>query len=165
PCIFTFSSSQENAAHDTEDRKPSDDLEVSEAEQATEEGNTSAGGIVTESDPDLEVEYREHSDNAESLSGSETVNQDDDSFSVLGGDSLNGQDLPEHEMPPLFVHLICSVTHKHQHGSMPVLTLPTCLGESLRTWNWISHIALRSEEFSFSSDCPMRLHDPLSGQC
>ncbi|XP_040216818.1 KICSTOR complex protein SZT2 isoform X2 [Rana temporaria] len=114
---------EENGAHDTGDRKPSDDMEVSEAE-----GNTSAGGIVTESDPDLEVEYREHSDNAESLSGSETVNQDDDSFSVLG-DSLNGQDLPEHEMPPLFVHLICSVTHKHQHGSMPVLTLPTCLGE------------------------------------
>nr|DBA17764.1 TPA: hypothetical protein GDO54_016088 [Pyxicephalus adspersus] len=120
---------EEDATQDTGDRKPSEDMDISEAEQATEEGNTSAGGIVTESDPDLEVEYREHSDNAESLSGSETVNQDDDSFSVLGGDSLNGQDLPEHEMPPLFVHLICSVTHKHQHGSMPVLTLPTCLGE------------------------------------
>ncbi|KAM5148148.1 LOW QUALITY PROTEIN: KICSTOR complex protein SZT2 [Mantella aurantiaca] len=120
---------EENASQDPGDRKPSDDLEVSEAEQATEEGNTSTGGIVTESDPDLEVEYREHSDNAESLSGSETVNQDDDSFSVLGGDSLNGQDLAEHEMPPLFVHLICSVAHKNQHGSMPVLTLPTCLGE------------------------------------
>ncbi|XP_075472186.1 KICSTOR complex protein SZT2 isoform X4 [Ascaphus truei] len=111
------------------DRKHSEDMEVSEAEQAVEEGNTSTGAIATESDPDLEVEYREHSDAADSLSESETVNQDEDSFSVLGGDSLNGHDLPEHEMPPLFVHLICSVTHKNQHGSMPVLTLPTCLGE------------------------------------
>ncbi|XP_075037796.1 KICSTOR complex protein SZT2 isoform X2 [Mixophyes fleayi] len=120
---------EEDAARETGDRKPSDDMEVSEAEQAVEEGNMSAAGITTESDSDLEVEYREHSDNAESLSGSETVNQDDDSFSVLGGDSLNGQDLSEHEMPPLFVHLICSVTNKNQHGSMPVLSLPTCLGE------------------------------------
>ncbi|KAM4722946.1 KICSTOR complex protein SZT2, partial [Rhinophrynus dorsalis] len=120
---------EEDAHLEEAERKPSEDLEVSEAEQAVEEGNTSAGGIATESDPDLEVEYREHSDNADSLSESETVNQDEDSFSVLGGDSLNGQDLPEHEMPPLFVHLICSVTHKNQHGSMPVLTLPTCLGE------------------------------------
>ncbi|XP_068095547.1 KICSTOR complex protein SZT2 isoform X3 [Hyperolius riggenbachi] len=120
---------EEDTSQDMGDRKPSEDMEISEAEQATEEGNTSTGGIVTESDPDLEVEYREHSDNAESPSESETVNQDDDSFSVLGGDSLNGQDLVEHEMPPLFVHLICSVTHKNQHGSMPVLTLPTCLGQ------------------------------------
>ncbi|XP_066454017.1 KICSTOR complex protein SZT2 isoform X8 [Eleutherodactylus coqui] len=120
---------EEDTSQDTGDRKPSEDMEVSEAEQATEEGNTSAGAIATESDPDLEVEYREHSDNAESMSESETVNQDDDSFSVLGGDSLNGQEMSELEMPPLFVHLICSVTHKSQHGSMPVLTLPTCLGE------------------------------------
>ncbi|XP_073499754.1 KICSTOR complex protein SZT2 isoform X2 [Phyllobates terribilis] len=120
---------EEDSTQDTGDTKPSDDMEVSEAEQATEEGNTSVGGITTESDPDLEVEYREHSDNAESMSESETVNQDDDSFSVLGGDSLNGQEMSELEMPPLFVHLICSVTHKNQHGSMPVLTLPTCLGE------------------------------------
>ncbi|KAM3915556.1 KICSTOR complex protein SZT2 isoform 2-T2 [Leptodactylus fuscus] len=130
--FFYYPSSQrreEDTAQDTGDRKPSEDMEVSEAEQATEEGNTSAGGIATESDPDLEVEYREHSDNAESMSESETVNQDDDSFSVLGGDSLNGQEMSELEMPPLFVHLICSVTHKNQHGSMPVLTLPTCLGE------------------------------------
>ncbi|KAM9324637.1 KICSTOR complex protein SZT2 [Gastrophryne carolinensis] len=129
--FFYYPSSQrreEDAAQDTLCRKPSEDMEVSEAEQAMEEGNTSAGAIATESDPDLEVEYREHSDNAESMSESETVNQDDDSFSVLG-DSLNGQDLTEYEMPPLFVHLICSVTHKNQHGSMPVLTLPTCLGE------------------------------------
>ncbi|KAG8431965.1 hypothetical protein GDO86_018743 [Hymenochirus boettgeri] len=111
------------------DQKPSEDLDVSEAEQAMEEGNTSTGGITTESDPDLEVEYREHSDIAGSHSESETVNQDEDSFSVLGGESINGQDHFEQEMPPLFVHLICSVTHKNQHGSMPVLTLPTCLGE------------------------------------
>ncbi|XP_075688770.1 LOW QUALITY PROTEIN: KICSTOR complex protein SZT2 [Rhinoderma darwinii] len=130
--FFYFPSSQrreEDPTQDPGDRKPSEDMEVSEAEQATEEGNTSTGGIATESDPDLEVEYREHSDNAESMSGSDTVNQDDDSFSVLGGDSLNGQETSELEMPPLFVHLICSVTHKNQHGSMPVLTLPTCLGE------------------------------------
>ncbi|XP_044157579.1 KICSTOR complex protein SZT2 isoform X2 [Bufo gargarizans] len=120
---------EEDTTQDTGDRKPSEDMEASEAEQATEEGNTSTGGIATESDPDLEVEYREHSDNAGSMSESETVNQDDDSFSVLGGDSLNGQEVPELEMPPLFVNLICSVTHKNQHGSMPVLTLPTCLGE------------------------------------
>ncbi|XP_071984543.1 KICSTOR complex protein SZT2 isoform X3 [Engystomops pustulosus] len=129
--FFYFPSSQrreEDISQDTGDRKPSEDMEISEAEQVTEEGNTSTGGIATESDPDLEVEYREHSDNAESMSESETVNQDDDSFSVLG-DSLNGQEVSELEMPPLFVHLICSVTHKNQHGSMPVLTLPTCLGE------------------------------------
>ncbi|XP_056389014.1 KICSTOR complex protein SZT2 isoform X4 [Hyla sarda] len=129
--FFYFPSSQrreDDTTQDTRDRNPSEDMEVSEAEQATEEGNTSTGGIATESDPDLEVEYREHSDNAESVSESETVNQDDDSFSVLG-DSLNGQEMSELEMPPLFVHLICSVTHKSQHGSMPVLTLPTCLGE------------------------------------
>ncbi|KAM4642202.1 KICSTOR complex protein SZT2 [Discoglossus pictus] len=120
---------EEELNQEESDRKPSEDMEVSEAEQAIEEGNMSTGGIATESDPDLEVEYREHSDNADSPSESDTVNQDEDSFSVLGGDSLNGQDLPEHEMPPLFVHLICSVTHKNQHGSMPVLTLPTCLRE------------------------------------
>ncbi|XP_075176564.1 KICSTOR complex protein SZT2 isoform X2 [Anomaloglossus baeobatrachus] len=130
--FFYYPSSQrreEDSTQETGETKPSDDMEVSEAEQATEEGNTSMGGITTESDPDLEVEYRDHSDNAESMSESETVNQDDDSFSVLGGDSLNGQEMSEMEMPPLFVHLICSVTHKNQHGSMPVLTLPTCLGE------------------------------------
>ncbi|XP_077133619.1 KICSTOR complex protein SZT2 isoform X3 [Ranitomeya variabilis] len=130
--FFYYPSSQrreEDSTQETGETKPSDDMEVSEAEQATEEGNMSVGGITTESDPDLEVEYREHSDNAESMSGSETVNQDDDSFSVLGADSLNGQEMSELEMPPLFVHLICSVTHKNQHGSMPVLALPTCLGE------------------------------------
>ncbi|XP_053549576.1 KICSTOR complex protein SZT2 isoform X2 [Bombina bombina] len=120
---------EEEIQQEEVERKHSEDLDMSEAEQAIEEGNISTGGIATESDPDLEVEYREHSDNAESLSDSGTVNQDEDSFSVLGGDSLNGHDLPEHEMPPLFVHLICSVSHKNQHGSMPVLTLPTCLGE------------------------------------
>ncbi|XP_053324892.1 KICSTOR complex protein SZT2 [Spea bombifrons] len=119
---------EEDPPLEVETRKLSEDVEVSDAELAVEEG-TSAGGVTTESDPDLEVEYREHSDNAGSPSESETVNQDEDSFSVLGGDSLNGQDLTEHEMPPLFVHLICSVSHKNQHGSMAVLTLPTCLGE------------------------------------
>ncbi|XP_017949036.2 KICSTOR complex protein SZT2 isoform X4 [Xenopus tropicalis] len=128
-CPSSPKKEQEDLLVENTERKPSEDMEVSEAEQAVEEGNTSTGGIATESDPDLEVEYREHSDNADSMSESETVNQDEDSFSVLGGESLNGQDLSENEMPPLFVHLICSVSHKNQHGSMPVLTLPTCLGE------------------------------------
>ncbi|KAM8930112.1 KICSTOR complex protein SZT2 [Pelodytes ibericus] len=119
---------EEEPPEEVDERKLSEDMEVSDAELAVEEG-ASTGGITTESDPDLEVEYREHSDNAVSGSESDTVNQDEDSFSVLGGDSLNGQDISEHEMPPLFVHLICSVSHKSQHGSTPVLTLPTCLGE------------------------------------
>ncbi|XP_078515442.1 KICSTOR complex protein SZT2 isoform X2 [Lissotriton helveticus] len=128
------SSKKEEEAHqDHMDRKCSDDLDVSETEMAAEDGNMSGGCIATESDPDLEVEYREKSDldfqDIDSPSDSNTVNQDDDSFSVLGGDSLNEQDLLDQEMPPLFVQLICSVTLRNQHGSMPVQTLPTCLGE------------------------------------
>ncbi|CAM5172553.1 unnamed protein product [Natator depressus] len=126
---------EEEASRDQADRKGSEDMEGSEAELAAEEGTVSGCGIATESDPELEVEYREKLENefpdVGSLSDSNTVNQDDDSFSVLGGDSLNEQELLEQEMPPLFMHLTCSVKLRSQHSSMPVRSLPTCLGEVL----------------------------------
>ncbi|KAJ7410096.1 Protein SZT2 [Willisornis vidua] len=126
---------EEEASRDQADRKGSEDMEVSEAELAAEEGTVSGCCIATESDPELEVEYREKLEHefpdTDSLSDSNTVNQDDDSFSVLGGDSLNEQEFLEQEMPPLFVHLTCSVKLRSQHSSMPVQSLPTCLGEVL----------------------------------
>ncbi|KAM6327695.1 KICSTOR complex protein SZT2 isoform 5-T5 [Podargus strigoides] len=126
---------EEEASRDQADRKGSEDVEGSEAELAAEEGTVSGCCIATESDPELEVEYREKLENefpdTDSLSDSNTVNQDDDSFSVLGGDSLNEQEFLEQEMPPLFVHLTCSVKLRSQHSSMPVQSLPTCLGEVL----------------------------------
>ncbi|XP_044883359.1 KICSTOR complex protein SZT2 isoform X6 [Mauremys mutica] len=128
---------EEEASRDQADRKGSEDMEGSEAELAAEEGAGTVSGccIATESDPELEVEYREKLENEfpdlGSLSDSNTVNHDDDSFSVLGGDSLNEQELLEQEMPPLFVHLTCSVKLRSQHSSMPVRSLPTCLGEVL----------------------------------
>lgn len=101
-------------------------------------GTVSGCCIATESDPELEVEYREKLEHefpdSDSLSDSNTVNQDDDSFSVLGGDSLNEQEFLEQEMPPLFVHLTCSVKLRSQHSSMPVQSLPTCLGRSNSCW-------------------------------
>ncbi|XP_041064757.1 KICSTOR complex protein SZT2 isoform X7 [Carcharodon carcharias] len=129
---------EEETYQDERERKQSEENDLSELENAGEEGNTSGCGIVTESDPDLEVEYRERSDkelqDVDSLSDTNTVNRDDDSFSVLGGDSLNEQDFSDQEMPPLFVHLTCSVGGKKCHGpfsveSIPVESLPTCLGE------------------------------------
>ncbi|XP_038267923.1 KICSTOR complex protein SZT2 isoform X3 [Dermochelys coriacea] len=126
---------EEEVSRDQADRKGSEDMEGSEAELAAEEGTVSGCGIATESDPELEVEYREKLENefldVGSLSDSNTVNHDDDSFSVLGGDSLNEQELLEQEMPPLFMHLTCSVKLRSQHSSMPVRSLPTCLGEVL----------------------------------
>ncbi|KAM6262725.1 KICSTOR complex protein SZT2 isoform 5-T5 [Porphyrio hochstetteri] len=126
---------EEEASRDQADRKGSEDMEGSEAELAAEEGAVSGCCIATESDPELEVEYREKLEHefpdTDSLSDSNTVNQDDDSFSVLGGDSLNEQEFLEQEMPPLFVHLTCSVKLRSQHSSMPVQSLPTCLGEVL----------------------------------
>ncbi|KAG7488258.1 hypothetical protein MATL_G00032180 [Megalops atlanticus] len=116
-----------------EERRPSEEIEVSEAELATEEENVSGCCIVTESDTDLEVEYRDRADRKlpdnDSLSDSNTVNQDEDSFSILEGVSLLEPEGPQPEMPPLFVHLTCSVNVKNCHGSMPIQTLPTCLGE------------------------------------
>ncbi|XP_078074903.1 SZT2 subunit of KICSTOR complex isoform X3 [Mustelus asterias] len=129
---------EEEIYQDGRERKQSEENDLSELENAGEEGNTSGCGIVTESDPDLEVEYRERSDkelqDIDSLSDTNTVNRDDDSFSVLGGDSLNEQDFSDQEMPPLFVHLTCSLGGKKCHGpfsveSIPVESLPTCLGE------------------------------------
>ncbi|XP_030906559.2 KICSTOR complex protein SZT2 isoform X5 [Melopsittacus undulatus] len=126
---------EEEAPRDQADRKGSEDMEGSELELAAEEGAVSGCCIATESDPELEVEYREKLEHefpdTDSLSDSNTVNQDDDSFSVLGGDSLNEQEFLEQEMPPLFVHLTCSVKLRSQHSSMPVQSLPTCLGEVL----------------------------------
>lgn len=78
------------------------------------------------------MEYRERPDHefleTDSLSDSNTVNQDEDSFSVLG-DSLAEQELLEQDMPPLFMHLTCTVKLRSKHGFMPVRSLPTCLGE------------------------------------
>ncbi|KAG2461412.1 SZT2 protein, partial [Polypterus senegalus] len=114
-------------------RRPSDEMEVSEAELATEDENVSGCCIVTESDTDLEVEYLERLDRElpgnSSLSDSNTVNQDEDSFSILEGDSFLEPEEPQQELPPLFVHLTCSINVKNCHGSMPMQTLPTCLGE------------------------------------
>uniref|UniRef100_A0A3B3D587 SZT2 subunit of KICSTOR complex n=1 Tax=Oryzias melastigma TaxID=30732 RepID=A0A3B3D587_ORYME len=108
---------------------------VSEAEPATEDGEGSAP-ILTESDTDLVVEYEEppaaaslDGGDERSLSDSNTVNQDQDSFSILDGDSLLDGEGPQLDLPPLFVHVTCSVNMKSCHGSMPIRTLPTCLGE------------------------------------
>lgn len=97
------------------------------------EENTCA---LTESDSDLVVEYEEQSGaraqgegEDQSLSDSNTMNQDEDSFSILEGDSLLEPEAMQLDMPPLFVHVTCSVNVKSSHGSMPVQTLPTCLGE------------------------------------
>ncbi|TVK90578.1 KICSTOR complex protein SZT2 [Bagarius yarrelli] len=132
------SSKKDDDSDEERDRRPSEDCDVSEAELATEDENMSGCCIVSDSDTDLEVEYQdqenekaedEEEEGARDDSGSEsnTVNQDEDSFSILDGDSV--LEAPEPEMPPLFVHLVCSVNTKSCHGSMPIRTLPTCLGE------------------------------------
>ncbi|XP_034149809.1 KICSTOR complex protein SZT2 isoform X1 [Esox lucius] len=132
-------SSKKEDSDGEQERRPSAEV-VSEAEPATEDENMSGCCIVTESDTDLEVEYQEKAGGRrslgadgegedESLSDSNTVNQDEDSFSILDGDSLLEAEGPQPEMPPLFVHLTCSVNMKSCHGSMPITTLPTCLGE------------------------------------
>ncbi|XP_041648166.1 KICSTOR complex protein SZT2 isoform X2 [Cheilinus undulatus] len=125
---------EEDSEHAEVGRRPSEEL-VSEAEQATEDENMS-GCITTESDTDLVVEYDEQPDTRtqgecedQSLSDSNTVNQDQDSFSILEGDSLLEPEGPQMDMPPLFVHVTCSINMKSCHGSMPIQTLPTCLGE------------------------------------
>lgn len=101
-------------------------------------GDTSACCVVTESDPELEVEYRESREpdlgpaglDSASLSDADTVNPDEDSFSILGGDSPTGPESLMHDLPPLFLHLTCSVRLHGHHSSVPVCSLPTCLGES-----------------------------------
>nr|XP_008528150.1 PREDICTED: protein SZT2 isoform X3 [Equus przewalskii] len=129
---------EDEGPRDTVDRKVSD-LEFSEAELMGEEGDTSACCVVTESDPELEVEYRESREpdlgpaglDSASLSDADTVNPDEDSFSILGGDSPTGPESLVHDLPPLFLHLTCSVRLRGQHSSVPVCSLPTCLGQVL----------------------------------
>lgn len=94
---------------------------------------------MTESDADLVVEYEDRhgacfpaEGEDRSMSDSNTVNQDQDSFSILDGDSLLEAEGPQLDLPPLFVHVICSVNTKSCHGSMPVQTLPTCLGKAMQ---------------------------------
>ncbi|XP_029425360.1 KICSTOR complex protein SZT2 isoform X4 [Nannospalax galili] len=129
---------EDEGPRDTIDRKVSD-LEFSEAELVGEEGDTSACCVVTESDPELEVEYCESREpdlgpaglDSTSLSDADTVNPDEDSFSILGGDSPTGPESLVHDLPPLFLHLTCSVRLRGQHNSVPVCSLPTCLGQVL----------------------------------
>ncbi|XP_070764616.1 KICSTOR complex protein SZT2 [Enoplosus armatus] len=137
PHYFFYCPPSSKKEEDSEDgemgRRPSEEL-VSEAEPATEDENVSGCCIMTESDTDLVVEYEEHPGSHgegedQSLSDSNTVNQDQDSFSILEGDSLLEPEGPQLDMPPLFVHVTCSVNMKSCHGSMPIQTLPTCLGE------------------------------------
>uniref|UniRef100_A0A3B5B4W1 SZT2 subunit of KICSTOR complex n=1 Tax=Stegastes partitus TaxID=144197 RepID=A0A3B5B4W1_9TELE len=113
------------------ERRPSEDLSAVLCVE-----NVSGCCIMTESDTDLVVEYEEppgtnsHGEvEDQSLSDSNTVNQDQDSFSILEGDSLLEAEGSQLDMPPLFVHVTCSVNMKSCHGSMPIQTLPTCLGE------------------------------------
>ncbi|XP_026201911.1 KICSTOR complex protein SZT2 isoform X2 [Anabas testudineus] len=139
PHYFFYCPSPSKREEDSEDgeteRRPSEEL-VSEAEPAVEDENVSGCCSTTESDTDLVVEYEEHPGTSshmegeeQSLSDSNTVNQDQDSFSILEGDSLLEPDDPQLDMPPLFVHVTCSINMKSCHGSMPIQTLPTCLGE------------------------------------
>ncbi|MBV97215.1 Protein SZT2, partial [Eschrichtius robustus] len=129
---------EDEGPRDPGDRKVSD-LEFSEAELMGEEGDTSACCVVTESDPELEVEYLESREpdlgpaglDPASLSDADTVNPDEDSFSILGGDSPTGPESLAHDLPPLFLHLTCSVRLRGQHSSVPVCSLPTCLGQVL----------------------------------
>ncbi|XP_075997679.1 KICSTOR complex protein SZT2 isoform X4 [Genypterus blacodes] len=121
---------------DGEEERRSGDEGVSEAEPATEDELVPGCCLGTESDPDLVVEYEEHpgirsqgDGEEQSLSDSNTVNQDQDSFSILEGISLLEPEGPQLDMPPLFLHVTCSVNMKSAHGSMPIQTLPTCLGE------------------------------------
>ncbi|KAM3619466.1 uncharacterized protein V6R79_008697 [Siganus canaliculatus] len=130
---FPSSSKKEEESEDGElDRRPSEEL-ASESEPDNKDRNC----LLTESDTDLVVEYEDNpgtSSNGEgedqqSMSDSNTVNQDQDSFSILEGDSLLDHEGPQLDLPPLFVHVTCSVNLKNCHGSIPIQTLPTCLGE------------------------------------
>uniref|UniRef100_A0A673A013 SZT2 subunit of KICSTOR complex n=1 Tax=Sphaeramia orbicularis TaxID=375764 RepID=A0A673A013_9TELE len=135
PHYFFYCPSSSKKEDGEMERRPSEEL-VSEAEPATEDENVSGCCVMTESDTDLVVEYEEHPGTRpqvdgedQSLSDSNTVNQDQDSFSILEGDSLLEQEGAQLDMPPLFVHVTCSVNMKSSHGSMPIQSLPTCLGE------------------------------------
>ncbi|XP_032809002.2 KICSTOR complex protein SZT2 isoform X1 [Petromyzon marinus] len=67
------------------------------------------------------------------------IDDDDDDDSDGDGCGDNGGDGGD-GLPPLFVHLTCSVSVRNQHCSMPVRTLPTCLGEVL---GWLEGVDLR----------------------
>ncbi|XP_069378746.1 KICSTOR complex protein SZT2 isoform X8 [Paralichthys olivaceus] len=128
------SSKKEEDSVDDEIERTTGEEMTSEAELATEDENIP--GFATESDADLVVEYELHSGTSScgesedrSLSDSNTVNQDQDSFSILEGDYLLQPEGPQLDIPPLFLHITCSVNMKSCHGSMPIQTLPTCLGE------------------------------------
>ncbi|XP_061635945.1 KICSTOR complex protein SZT2 isoform X2 [Phyllopteryx taeniolatus] len=144
PHYFFYCPPSSKKEEDSEDgemaARPSEET-VSEAEQASEDELKSDGCITTESDNDLVVEYEEQPSGGSggslssgcedrSRSDSNTVNQDQDSFSILDeGDSLLEAEGPQMDMPPLFLHVTCSVNVKSCHGSTPIRTLPTCLGE------------------------------------
>ncbi|KAK1795813.1 hypothetical protein P4O66_009836 [Electrophorus voltai] len=143
------SSRKEEDSDGEEERKASGDWEVSEAELATEDENVSGCCIVSESDTDLEVEYQDQGNgnaigggvedreaDGDSLTESDTMNQDEDSFSILEGDSLLDPAGTHPEMPPLFIHLVCSVGTRSHHGSMPMSTLPPLSGELV--WNFVA---------------------------
>ncbi|XP_037530221.1 KICSTOR complex protein SZT2 [Nematolebias whitei] len=96
-----------NSEDGVSEKIPSEEL-LSEAEPATEEDNMSGCCNTSESDTDLVVEYEEHLDSSShgededhSLTDSNTVNQDQDSFSILDGDSLLEPEVPQLDMPPL----------------------------------------------------------------
>ncbi|XP_042078063.1 KICSTOR complex protein SZT2 isoform X8 [Haplochromis burtoni] len=138
PHYFYYSppSSKKEESEDGEMKRRASEELLSEAEPATEDENVPSSCIMTESDTDLVVEYEEHPGSSsqgegedQSLSDSNTVNQDQDSFSILEGESLLENEAPQLDMPPLFVHITCSVNMKSCHGSVPMQTLPTCLGE------------------------------------
>ncbi|XP_056893432.1 KICSTOR complex protein SZT2 isoform X1 [Takifugu flavidus] len=131
-----LSSKKDDDSEDGEMSRRATEEMLMEAEPSTEDENLSSCGIMTESDTDLVVEYEDrqgpcsHIEGEDrSMSDSNTVNQDQDSFSILDGDSLLDAEGPQMDLPPLFVHVTCSVNVKSCHGSMPVRTLPTCLGE------------------------------------
>lgn len=121
---------------------------------------------MTESDTDLVVEYEEqpggttsHTEGEDSTaSDSNTVNQeqdqdqDQDSFSILEGDSLLDGEGPQPDMPPLFVHVTCTINMKSCHGSTPIQTLPTCLSECWQSpsLDLNSHLLV---SFQFSNCC------------
>ncbi|XP_027693985.1 KICSTOR complex protein SZT2 isoform X1 [Vombatus ursinus] len=129
-CPSSSKREQDESARDALDRKVSD-LELSEAELIGDEGEVSGGCIATESDPELEVEYRDSREPELEPPDSTSLSPDEDSFSVLGDDAAFGPEGTAHDLPPLFLHLTCSVRLRGQHDSMPVHTLPTCLGQVL----------------------------------
>ncbi|XP_068600053.1 KICSTOR complex protein SZT2 [Brachionichthys hirsutus] len=137
PHYFFYCPSASKSEEDSEDGEVGGRA-GEDAEPATEDEAVPGCCIAMDSDTDIVLEYegrpgaRFSVDGEDlSLSDSNTVNQDQDSFSILEGDSLLDPEEPQLDMPPLFVHVTCSINMKSCHGSMPVRTLPTCLGDIL----------------------------------